>query len=281
MKALVCGAQGQLGSAIVSAFADVEVCAYGHRDLDLTDDKAIAETVARERPTVIVNCAAFTDVDGAEEQAETALAVNAFAVRALARAALGVGATLVHYSTDFVFDGTTSRPYVEDDEPSPRSVYAMSKLLGEWFARDVPRHYVLRVESLFGGAKRHSSVDVIVDALLEARAPRVFVDRTVSPSFVVDVARATRHLLQTDAAPGIYHCVNTGMVTWLDLAVEAARVLNVEAQFVPLRLADVQLKAARPQFCALSNEKLKSVGMTMPSWQDALRRYLSQRTGTA
>lgn len=277
MKALVCGAQGQLGSAIVSAFADIDVRAYGHRDLDLTDDKSIAETVAREQPTVIVNCAAFTDVDGAEEQAETALAVNAFAVRALARAAVGVGATLVHYSTDFVFDGAASRPYVEDDEPSPKSVYAMSKLLGEWFARDVPRHYVLRVESLFGGAQRHSSVDVIVDALLEGRAPRVFVDRTVSPSFVVDVARATRHLLETDAAPGIYHCVNTGMVTWQDLAAEAARVLNAEARFVPVRIADVPLKAARPQFCALSNEKLKSVGMAMPSWADALQRYLSQR----
>ncbi|HEV3486605.1 MAG TPA: sugar nucleotide-binding protein, partial [Vicinamibacterales bacterium] len=152
MRVLVTGAAGQLGSAVASHFASfADVVALGRETLDITRGADVQRAVDAHSPDVIVNCAAYTDVDGAEDDPATALERNAFGVLALARAAAGRGATLIHYSTDFVFDGTASTPYTEEDAPNPRSTYALSKLLGEWFAADAPSHYVLRVESLFGG----------------------------------------------------------------------------------------------------------------------------------
>jgi len=215
-------------------------------------------------------------VDGAEDRAIEAIQINALAVRALARATAVAGARLVHFSTDFVFDGRLAeRPYVEDDQPSPQSVYAASKLLGEWFAADAPRHYVLRVESLFGGSSRRSSVDRIASAIREGRPERVFVDRTVTPSFVNDIGDATWRLLESEAPYGLYHCVNTGTTTWFELATEIAGILGVRAQIVPVRVAEVPFRAKRPQYAALSNDKLRRAGIEMPSWREAIRRYLT------
>src|SRR5690606_15872637 len=118
------------------------------------------------KPDVIINCSAYNLVDQAEDDAPAALAVNGFAVLNLARAAREAGAMLVHYGTDFVFDGRSTEPYTETDRPVPESTYGMSKLLGEWFAAEAPRHYVLRVESLFGGTRAKSSIDKILDAIL-------------------------------------------------------------------------------------------------------------------
>src|SRR5204862_2151696 len=151
VRIAVFGARGQLGAAVAEECAGShEVVSFGRGDLDITDDAAIAATMARVRPDAIVNGVAYTDVDGSEDHPIDALNSNAFAVRALARAAQQVGASLVHYSTDFVFDGRASQPYREDHPVNPRGVYAASKMLGEWFAVDAPRAYVLRVESLFG-----------------------------------------------------------------------------------------------------------------------------------
>ena len=281
MRIAVVGARGQLGAAVVhECAASHDVIALAHADLDVTDDKAARATMARVRPDAIVNCAAYNDVDGAEDHPIQALNLNAFAVRALARAAEACGAALVHYSSDFVFDGTATVPYTEEDRPNPRSVYAASKLLGEWFAADAPRAYVLRVESLFGaapgGPPLKGSIATIVNALRTGSEARVFEDRTVSPTYVVDAARATRALLEKGSPAGVYHCVNSGHCTWLALARELARQLGVEreARIMPVKLADVKLRVRRPQFCALSNEKLRSLGIEMPSWQDALKRYV-------
>lgn len=276
MRVLVLGAGGQLGSAMVEGFRrHAEVVARTRSELDVTDGAAVCETIAAVEPEVVINCAAYTHVDDAERQPATALAVNALAVRTLARAAARAGAVLVHFSTDFVFDGTADRPYSETDEPNPRSVYAASKLLGEWFAADTPRHYVLRVESLFGGPRRKSSVDKILDGLVAGVEVPVFIDRTVSPSYVDDVVAATRALVLRNAEPGLYHCVNTGTCTWCELAEEAARLLGVRASLVPIRVADVPLPAARPRYCALSNARLAAAGIAMPTWQDALARHVA------
>lgn len=280
MKVLVTGAGGQLGLAITQAFPDRAVAACRRADLDVRDHNAILATIGRELPNVLINCAAFNDVDGAEDDPLPALETNAFAVRSLARAAAGVEAALVHYGSDFVFDGRADRPYTEDDRPNPQSAYAASKLLGDWFAAEAPRHYVLRVESLFGGARAKSSIDRIVDALMDGREARVFVDRTVTPSYVVDVAAATRSLIEQRSPCGLYHCVNSGVTTWHDVAVEAARQLRVKPRLLPVRFADVVMRAVRPQYCALSNAKLASVGVTLPDWKDALGRYLEQRRPT-
>ena len=135
LKVLVTGARGQLAGAIIDAYKDrAEVFAYSRADLDISDYDAVMERVQADAPNVIINCASFNFVDRAEDEPELALNVNAFGVRVLARAADEIGAALVHYSTDFVFDGLTARPYTEDDVPNPQSVYAQSKLLGEWFA---------------------------------------------------------------------------------------------------------------------------------------------------
>lgn len=276
MRILVTGASGQLGTAVATDYAGrANVLPVTRAALDLGDAAAVEAFVVRERPDAVINCAAFTDVDGAEDRAIEAIRVNALAVRALARGASTAGAGFVHYGTDFVFDGLKDRPYSEDDEPAPQSVYACSKLLGEWFAADCPRHYVLRVESLFGGSQRRSSVDRIVDSIRQGKPARVFVDRTVTPSYVTDVADATWRLLETGAAPGVYHCVNSGVTTWFELAKEIGRLLGVEPDLVPVKVADVPMRARRPQYAALANDKLARAGIEMPAWQDALRRYLA------
>ena len=283
MRIVVVGAGGQLGAAVVhECQAGHDVVALARAALDVSDDRAVAAAMDRTRPEVIVNGAAYTNVDGAETHPIDALNANAFGPRALALAARKHGATLVHYSTDFIFNGTASIPYTEEDRPGPRGVYAMSKLLGEWFASDAPRAYVLRVESLFGRAPgagpEKGSVAGILNTLEAGGSPKVFVDRTVSPTYVLDAASATRRLIESAAPVGVYHCVNSGSCTWLELARELARQMGVEPRFEPVRLADMALRAPRPLYCALSNEKLRSVGIDMPTWQAALERYVQART---
>lgn len=278
-KIFVTGARGQLAGAIVTAFrrSGADVRAYAREALDISDSDAVMARVGADRPDLIINCAAFNDVDRAEDEPEQALTANAFAVRVLARAAQETGATLVHYSTDFVFDGKSERPYTEEDVPNPQSVYAQSKLLGEWFALEAPGGFVLRVESLFGGAAAKSSIDRIAQAIAEGREAKVFVDRIVTPSYVDDVAAATIALLER-GVPGLYHCVGTGHASWHAVAREIARLVRKEreARIVPISVADVILKAPRPQFAALANDKLMKI-MPMPTWQDALRRHLGSR----
>src|SRR5438105_4765711 len=257
MRIVVTGARGRLGSAIVEACAaSHDVVALARGDLDIVDAAAVDATIDRIAPDVVVNAAAMAGVDEAEDRPVDALNINAFGVQALARAAERRGAMFVHYSTDFVFDGTASTPYAETDAPNPRSVYGISKRIGEWFATDAPRGYVLRVETLFGpsahAAASKGSVATMVDALRAGESPKVFTDRTISPTYVPDAARAPLRLIESAPPPGIYHCVNSGSCTWHEFAVELARCLGLEPRLTPIRFADAKLKAPRPQYCALS-----------------------------
>lgn len=280
---LVVGAGGQLGEAMVNGLgAGHEVISRTRADLDVTDAVAVRRQVAAMCPDAIVNCAAYTNVDGAEDDPSAALAVNAWAPRAIARAACEVDATLVHFSTDFVFDGETSRPYTEEDTPNPRGVYAMSKLLGEWFAAEPARHYVLRVESLFGGRRAKSSIDALADGIQAGRPVRAFIDRVVSPSFVDDVVAVTDALLARRPPAGVYHCVNSGHATWVDVARELAKLADrPNAPIHGVRMADAKLKAPRPLFAALANDKLREAGIALPPWPEALSRYYRMRSGAA
>ena len=170
----------------------------------------------------------------------------------------------MHYGTDFVFDGESDRPYVEDDRPNPRSAYGVSKLLGEWFALDHPRAYVLRVESLFGepgpDGSRQGSLKGILVRLRAGEPLPVFVDRTVSPGYTTDIAAATRALVERGAPPGVYHCVNAGATSWADIAAEAARLLGVPIDMKPITLESVALPARRPKYSALSNGQARRGG---------------------
>lgn len=283
MQVLITGAAGQLGQEMVRVLrGEHEVTAWTRGDIDLTCHQDVRDAVARLAPAAILNCASFNNVDGAEEQQVAALDTNAMVVATLARAAAALDAVLVHYSTDFVFAGTAATPYRETDRPDPRSVYAQSKLLGEWFAADAPRHYVLRVESLFGGPHRRSSVDRIVDLVRSGSPAPVFHDRVVSPSYVADVAGASAFMLRALPEPGLYHCVNSGHATWLEVGQEIVSRLGAAASTLkPISVHDVTLKASRPQFAALSNDKLARAGYAMPPWQDAIGRYLASMTAGA
>jgi dTDP-4-dehydrorhamnose reductase len=274
---LVLGAGGQLGQAMAAELpARHEVVTLTRADVDVTSDAALTRAVTAICPDIIVNCAAFTAVDDAERAPADALAVNAWSVRTLARVAAALDATLVHFSTDFVFDGETDRPYTEDDEPNPRSAYAASKLIGEWLALEAPRAYVLRVESLFGGPKTRSSVDRLLAGIRAGTPVRAFSDRTVSPSYVSDVVRATDRLIEDDAPGGVYHCVNSGWATWAEVARELARLAGrPDAPIVEIPAADAGLLAPRPRFAALSNARLAAAGIVMPTWQDALARHVA------
>jgi dTDP-4-dehydrorhamnose reductase len=278
MRVLVTGAAGQLGGAIVRGFAPSStVTAMTRQDLDITIEADVLRAVRDAAPEVIVNCSAYNLVDQAEDDPASSLQANAFGVLALARAARHTGAVLIHFGTDFVFNGESATPYRETDAPLPQSTYGLSKLLGEWFTEDAPVHYVLRVESLFGGERARSSVDRILDGIRRGDTVRVFVDRIVTPSYVDDVAAATVRLIQTRPACGLYHCVNSGVTTWLGIAEEAARLLRREASIDRVSVDAVKLRARRPRYCALSNEKLRLAGIEMPPWQEALARYIGRK----
>ncbi|HVL68456.1 MAG TPA: dTDP-4-dehydrorhamnose reductase [Vicinamibacterales bacterium] len=282
MRVLVTGAAGLLGAAVIREFTrDADVLPLDRRALDITDDAAVGAAIREHRPDVVVNCAAYNDVDGAQGEPALALRANAFAVLALGRSAAAAGATFVHYSSDFVFDGESDRPYFEEDRANPRSVYGSSKLLGDWFAMEGPRAYVLRVESLFGPAgaagTRRGSLGTIVDRIVAGEEVPVFVDRVVSPSFTPDIARATRALVEREAAPGLYHCVNSGHATWAEIAERAASCLGRPLRVRPLTLASARLRAPRPRYCALSNAKLRAAGIEMGPWEEALEAFLTTR----
>lgn len=271
------GAAGQLGGAVIRRFAGAaEIVAMSRQDLDISVEDDVLHAVGDASPDVIVNCSAYNAVDLAEDEPLAALQANAFGVLALARAARQQGALLVHYGTDFVFDGIATSPYRETDEPRPASNYGLSKLLGEWFAADAPAHYVLRVESLFGGERPRSSVDRILEGIRGGAVVRVFVDRAVTPSYVDDVADATLRLIEERPEHGLYHCVNSGVTTWLGIAEEAARLLGREPSLERVSVDSVPLRARRPKYCALSNDKLRRAGIVMPPWQDALGRYVAR-----
>ena len=239
--------------------------------LDLTKREQVLERLGKLRPQAVVNASAF-GVEESEKDPRAALEVNAFAVRSLAEACRTVNATLVHFSSDFVFDGTASSAYREADRPNPGSVYGATKLLGEWYAGGAPRHFVLRVASLFGIPGGRGTIDTMCADLRAGRTISAFYDRTVSPAFVDDVAAATRRLLEGKAPPGVYHCVNAGFATWHEVAVELGRQVGGASNVVAVSADAHVSKVVRPRFAALSNEKLANLGIELPGWQSALGR---------
>lgn len=277
MKIAILGAAGQLGRTMVRrAAVKHDVVAWTRAEIDISNPMRLGEALESARPAAVINCAAFARVDEAEDAPADAFAANAWGVRNLARLSRELGFTLVHYSTDFVFDGIEPALRRETDPTNPSGVYAVSKLVGEWFAAETPRHYILRVESLFGGDEAKSSVDVLLAGLRADREVRAFADRTVSPSFVPDVADASINMLERGSPFGLYHCVNSGATTWLALTQELARLAGIATpKITPVNMAGLAMRVRRPLHAALSNEKLRMAGIDMPAWQDALSRYVS------
>jgi dTDP-4-dehydrorhamnose reductase len=282
MKALVLGAKGTLGQALAgwlsaeAAGGGWQVTALGRDGCDVADPAAVARTLGEVRPDVIFNAGAYTNVDRAEDEPEAAYRANALAPELLARAAGAIGAKLVHYSTDFVFDGELDRAYDEFDVPSPQGIYARSKLAGERLAAAASaRVFILRVGCLYGRNGRNfpSTMRRRIQAGETIRAER---DRLGSPTWVRDVARVSEALARTDAF-GLYHCTSGGETTWVDYARFLAEELGHPGSRVEaLPPGGLALKAPRPRRAILDNRMLRLRGLDlMPDWRDAARAFLA------
>jgi dTDP-4-dehydrorhamnose reductase len=277
MRVLVTGAGGRLGRAVVQEFdtAGHTVAALNHAALDVTRPDAVASAVFVNRPDVIVNCSSFSAVELAETAQDDAFRVNATGPAILADIARRIGVALIHYSTDSVFEGGASRPSTETDRVRPRNIYGASKLAGERHVATAPVHYVLRLGSVFGGASAPAADPATIDGLIRSLAAgesvQAFVDGILSPTYLPDVASASRTLLASRAPSGTYHCVNTGYCTWPELASAIASLLHVPAS---MPLAYYTQKSQRPLSHPLSPAKLAAQGIVMPHWHSAVRRYL-------
>jgi dTDP-4-dehydrorhamnose reductase len=277
LRVVVLGAGGQLGQAINREMRRTghEVVSLTRAALDVTQRLVVLDKVTKLRPEVIVN-ATVLGVDASEDDPKAALAVNSFAVRTLADVAKSAGAALVHFSSDYVFDGTATAPYRETDRPNPVNVYGATKLLGEIYAQNAPRGYVLRVEGLFGTPGGTATIDKMIAEARLGRTLTAFYDRKISPVHVDDVAAAMRRLVEKKANPGVWHCVNSGFATWHEIALEIVRLLGSASNVIPASLEHSGLRVPRPLFSALSNEKLANFGIDLPPWQNALARVIGE-----
>lgn len=282
-RVLIVGSKGMLAQAISKhAPANAEVTGLDLPDLDITDAEQVGSVVERIRPDVIINCAAYTNVDGAESNEELATRVNGEGVANLAAAAAGTGAVLVHVSTDYVFSGEKVEPYTEVDTPGPLSAYGRSKLAGEKAILDSPPEtfYIVRTSWLYGSGGRNF-VETMLRLARERDELRVVADQVGSPTFTEDLARGINTLLEAAADSGIYHFSNSGTCSWHGFAEEIVRQARerwpdvIAERVVPIRTDEYPLPAPRPKNSVLSLKKyIDATGIVPPEWKDALRRYL-------
>ena len=283
MKIAVLGSQGQLGRDLTPRLAG-EVVPLTRADIDLAKPDSISSTLQSLRPDVLINCAAYNFVDQAEAEPDAAFAVNAWGVRALARACREANCKLVHFSTDYAFglDATRTAPFAETDAPGPVSVYGLSKLAGEFVALAAdPGNLVIRTCGLYGvwgsGGKGGNFVETMLRMAGEGKPLRVVNDQFCTPSYTADVAEATVALIAAGAS-GLYHATNSGSCSWFEFAAEIFHQANVTADLAPKTSEQFKRPAKRPPYSVLSNSKLATVAVPAPPpWQHALGHYLSER----
>ena len=277
MKVLVFGARGMLGKDLVPALSvKHQVLARDIEDLDIADQQRVQKEIETLRPQVVVNAAAYTDVDGCEGKRGLAFSVNAEGARNIAAGCAASNARMIHLSTDYVFDGTSSAPYREEDPPNPLNVYGASKLQGERQIREVlENHLIIRTEWLFG---RHGKnfVDTILRLAAQQEELRVVNDQRGAPTFTKDLSWAIEKLLEKEAK-GILHITNSGSCTWFEFAHQILKEKNIDnGSIVPISSAALTRPAKRPANSVLDCHRFENlVGQKMRTWEETLKEYLA------
>ncbi len=277
MKILVMGHKGMLGSDLMTVLGrDDEVSGVDVGEFDITSAADCLRVIGEFNPAVVVNAAAYTDVDGCETNRDACFAVNAEGVRNVALACRDRGAKVVHYSTDYVFDGTKMEPYLEDDPCRPINAYGASKRKGEeHLIETVENHVLIRTAWLYGRQGKNF-VKAILAKAKEEGVLRVVDDQVGSPTCSHDLAQATKILIELDCR-GTYHVTNRGVCSWYQFAqriLEFAQVSGVTVE--PIKSHELNRKAARPAYSVLSNRKfMDATKKTMRPWQVALNDYLT------
>ena len=284
MRCALIGVTGQLGHDLARTFdLPGDLVRLTRADLDLLEPGAIGSVLREVRPTHVVNCAAYNLVDRAEDEREKAFALNAHAVGELADACQAIDATLVHFSTDYVFDGAKTTPYTEADAPAPLSVYAESKVAGERLALDrCRRAYVIRVCGLYGIAQsatagRTNFVETMLRLAANGQAIRVVRDQVLTPSYTLDLAPKVWHVMMR-GTPGIYHLSSAGQTSFYDFAREIFSLSGLTPPLTPVTAAEYGARAKRPAYSVMAHTRLATLGEDdLRPWPQALVAYLRER----
>ena len=283
MKIALLGANGQLGRDLQRALHSHEITPVTRAELDVTDHARTRAMLADLRPEAILNTTAHHRVDDCESQPEIAYGVNAVSVLNLVRVANELDAVLVHFSTDYVFDGKAQKPYTEKSEPFPLSVYANSKLAGEFLVRTVAtKYFLVRTCGLYGNAGSRGKGGNFVETMLrkarQGDSIQVVNDQTLTPTYTADLANQIARVLPTTHY-GLFHMTNEGSCSWYEFAQTIFELAGIEADLTPTTSELYKTPAIRPSYSVLENARLKELGMNeMRHWRDALTAYLKEKS---
>lgn len=275
MKILITGANGMLANAVKNELKNEKLILTDVADLDITDIEAVRKFVNEIQPQYIINCAAYTAVDKAEEQVELARKVNAVGPKNLAIVANEENATLIHISTDYVFGGekTVEEDYTEMEEKHPESVYGITKLEGEQAIIDSCfKYYIFRTAWLYG--EGNNFVRTMLKLGKEKEQISVVMDQYGSPTYAVDLANIIHQTIEKQIPYGIYHATNLGYTTWYEFTKQIFEKANISCRVNPVTSEEFNSTAKRPKNSKLSKEKLLNEGIDIPNYEDALNRYL-------
>lgn len=276
MLVAVTGSKGLLGQEVVKAFSysGYEVLPLPHQELDITNQQQVMELFASTLPAILVNCAAYTAVDKAEEELEKANLINGLGVRNLAIACKQFNISIIHISTDYVFNGQNEKPYCIFDKREPLNAYGYSKYLGEKYLETIqPNYYLIRTSWLFGAGGPNFVASILKAAKMQPEI-KVVNDQWGCPTYAVDLAAALVDLVETGAI-GVYHITNQGVTSWYEFAKLIIQKAGLDTIVKPVTSEEFPRSALRPKNSVLDSFPLKeTIGRLLPPWEDALQRYL-------
>ena len=268
MRIALVGSQGQLAQSLQQVLAREELFCFSHADLDITQESQASDMVQSVHPDVLINAAAIRKPDICEKNIQKTFEVNSFGPRNLALACAKNNCSLLQVSTDNVFDGTKTKPYLEQDRTNPITTYGISKLAGEYFVSNFSeKHYIVRTSALFGNGLNF--ILMMLNKYKNKEPIRVVTDQRVSPTYTVDLAHQISKLIKTEAY-GTYHMSNAGGCSWYEFAKAIFEIKNMPVDLIPVKTEDLKLAAPRLKNAELGHEKLED----FPTWRDALERYL-------